>query len=89
MPRAVVIGAGATGPRLRVASLRLGVGLPLGAVVPNSLAALSSGPISAVCSDTSESDARALSFFRPSRFTAARLLPIAEVPGGAWGQTRE
>ena len=36
---AVVIGAGATGPRLRAASLRLGVGLPLGAVVRRSWSA--------------------------------------------------
>src|SRR5688500_15532561 len=87
----VVIGAGATGPRLRVASLRLGVGLPLGAVVRDSpdFPASPSRPVSAVSSDTLDSGVRALSFFRPSRFTPVRLLPATELPGGTWGQSRE
>src|SRR5690349_22565411 len=79
---AVVIGAGATGPRLRLASLRLGVGLPLGAVGPDAFASPLL-PVSTVSSDTSGSGVGELSFLRPSRFTLVRLLPLAGVHGGA------
>src|ERR1700737_5102381 len=68
---AAVIGAGATGPRLRVAWLRLGVGLPLGAVMPPRAAVLwpASDPAESAASSEPE-----LSFLRPSRFTPVRLL---------------
>src|SRR5829696_8861080 len=69
---AAVIGAGATGPRLRAASLRFGVGLPLGAMVPPTAAlwpASASEPAESAPSSESE-----LSFLRPSSLTLVRLL---------------
>ena len=69
-----VMGAGATGPFfvLRLASVRLGVGRPLGSVlrVPCDVASIEP----AVSSSTRPSASSSWPLLRPSSFTVARLL---------------
>jgi hypothetical protein len=68
------MGAGATGPFLvlRLALLRLGVGLPLGSVLRDPAGAVSAELAVSIAAGISASYSRPL--LRPSSFTVARLL---------------
>src|SRR4029079_2408045 len=70
---AVVIGAGAIGPRRRDES-RFGVGLPLGAVAPEALVPAALSAVSSTSSAAPASSGGGLSFLRPSRFTPASII---------------